>query len=148
MLHVEHYGEGPELMLLHGWAMHGAVFSDWTRLLGEHFRVTVVDLPGHGHSREAEPGELAQWAEAVLEVAPARAAWIGWSLGGLVALAAAGAAPERFRALVLLASTPRFVTCAGWQTAVDAQVFDQFAGQLDASVERTLSRFMALQVRG
>ena len=80
------------------------------------------------------------------DVVPAHASWLGWSLGGLVALAAAGNG-EPVRNLVLLASTPRFVTAADWQPAVAAEVFDQFAQQLENDIERTLGRFLALQVR-
>ena len=47
MLKVDVYGSGPDLVLLHGWGMHGGLWSDWADELGEWFRVTVVDLPGH-----------------------------------------------------------------------------------------------------
>ena len=148
MLHVDVYGEGRDIVLLHGWGMHGGLFRGLAQQLATAFRVTVVDLPGHGKSCYAQQREIAQWASAVLEAAPPQACWIGWSLGGLVALAAVSAAPQRCRGLVLLASTPKFVASADWPNAVDKGVFDQFAQQLEADAERTLGRFLALQTRG
>lgn len=147
MLHVDVYGDGPDLVLVHGWGMHGGLWQSWATELGRSFRVHVVDLPGHGHSvQEKVPQTLDAWAEQVGDVVPADACWLGWSLGGQVALAAAGNG-QPVRSLVLLASTPRFVTAADWQTAVAADVFDQFAEQLENDIERTLGRFLALQVR-
>lgn len=148
MLHADVNGLGPELVLVHGWGMHSGVWGDWAGRLGEYFRVTAVDLPGHGESDYTGQSELEEWGAQVLQVAPRRGWWVGWSLGGLVALAAARRAPERLRGVVLLASTPRFVVSGDWTDAVRAEVFRQFAQQLRRDSERTLSRFLALQVRG
>ncbi|MGI9291623.1 MAG: pimeloyl-ACP methyl ester esterase BioH [Gammaproteobacteria bacterium] len=148
MLHVDVQGDGPDLVLLHGWGMGSGIWSDWVRLLGQYFRVHLVDLPGHGDSPFHGQRELNDWATAVREVVPEKAWWLGWSLGGLVSLAAADTHPTAIRGLTLLATTPRFVATAGWQQAVNAQVFDQFSKQLQADVERTLVRFLSLQVKG
>ncbi|NHZ69836.1 MAG: alpha/beta fold hydrolase, partial [Thermotogales bacterium] len=50
LLHVDVYGAGPDLVLVHGWGMHGGIWSDWAGELSSCFRVWVVDLPGHGNS--------------------------------------------------------------------------------------------------
>ncbi|MGB5298873.1 MAG: pimeloyl-ACP methyl ester esterase BioH [Thiogranum sp.] len=148
VLHVDVQGDGPDLVLLHGWGMHSGIWSSWARQLGQYFRIHLVDLPGHGDSPSQGQGGLDDWATAVREVVPEQAWWLGWSLGGLVSLAAAGTHPGTIRGLALLATTPRFVATAGWQQAVDVQVFDRFAKQLQADVERTLLRFLSLQVKG
>ena len=148
VLHVEVQGEGPDLVLLHGWGMHSGIWSNWVGQLNQWFCVHLVDLPGHGDSASQGHGDLADWAAAVKEVVPEQAWWLGWSLGGLVSLAAAEAHSRAIRGLILLASTPRFVTTAGWKQAVAPPVFDQFAEQLQADAERTLLRFLALQVTG
>ena len=51
-LHVESFGAdcGPELVLLHGWAMHSGVWRGVRDGLAEHFHLHLVDLPGHGFS--------------------------------------------------------------------------------------------------
>lgn len=148
VLHVDVFGDGPDLVLLHGWGMHSGVMTPWARELASSFRVSAVDLPGHGDSPGANLTELGDWADAVLDVVPGGAWWLGWSLGGLVALEAAQRKPDHLRGALLMASTPKFVTGPDWQVAVDAQVFDQFARQLQEDVSRTLLRFVALQVRG
>lgn len=147
MLHLDSRGDGPDLVLLHGWGMHSGIWSDWARQLSRCFRVHLVDLPGHGGSANRGHNALQDWAAAVLEVVPSYAWWLGWSLGGLVSLAAADRQAQRIRGLVLLASTPRFVAAADWQPGVDARVFEQFARQLEEDTERTLVRFLSLQVR-
>jgi pimeloyl-[acyl-carrier protein] methyl ester esterase len=147
MLNVEVRGRGPELVMLHGWGMHSAVWSDWADELAAYFRVYLVDLPGHGSSTLVR-STLTDWSAAVRAVVPDNAWWLGWSLGGLVALHAARTNPAGIRGLALVASTPRFVASADWTCAVDAQVFEQFARQLDTDLERTLTRFLALQLRG
>src|SRR3546814_3951149 len=52
-LYIEETGEGPPLVLLHGWAMHGGVFALLVERLRERCRLYVVDLPGHGRSRDS-----------------------------------------------------------------------------------------------
>jgi pimeloyl-[acyl-carrier protein] methyl ester esterase len=148
VLHVDVQGEGPDLVMLHGWGMHSGIWTDWARQLGQWFRLHRVDLPGHGDSPCQGQCELDDWATAVQEVVPEQAWWLGWSLGGLVSLAAAGTHRRTIRGLTLLATTPRFVASTGWKQAVDAQVFDQFAKQLQVDVDRTLVRFLSLQVKG
>lgn len=94
-LHVEITGKGPPLVLLHGWAMHGGIFAPLTEALRERRTLYVVDLPGHGHSRDCTGSLQPQaCAEAILDVLP-DAPWCGWSLGGLIAQQAALLAPQR-----------------------------------------------------
>ena len=147
MLHLDQYGQGPELVLLHGWGMHGGLLRTFAEKLGENFHVSVIDLPGHGNSPWQPPASLDEWGQQVLDCVPDPAYWIGWSLGGLVALAAAQQEPQRFRGLMLMASTPRFVSAPDWPCAVEIGVFEQFANHLDVDAEKTLGRFLALQVR-
>jgi len=147
LLHVDVYGRGPDLVLLHGWGMHGGLWTDWAEELSSQFRVCVVDLPGHGNSEYDGQDTLDSWASAVQEVVPENAWWLGWSLGGLVSMAAFASQRKNIRGLVLLAGTPCFVASPDWEPAVDAQVFEQFAQQLQSDIDRTLTRFLSLQVR-
>ena len=108
-------GEGPALVAVHGWAMHSAVWSDFMDRLRERYRVTCIDLPGHGRSANVPvPDSLDGWAAACAEVAPPRAIWVGWSLGAQVALRFATRCPGRVERLVLFGATPRFEQAADW----------------------------------
>jgi len=140
-------GVGPDLVLLHGWGMNAAVWQPLLPGLQERFRVTRIELPGHGGSAMIEGG-LEDWARACLAVAPVRATWVGWSLGGLLALQAALLAPAQVERLCLVTATPSFVQHADWPLAMPAATFDQFAGALLDDPGATLKRFLGLQVRG
>jgi len=146
-MHIEVLGSGAPLVLIHGWALHGGVFAPLVERLSDTFQLHLVDLPGHGHSRESiTPLALDPCAQEILAQTPP-AAWLGWSLGGLVALHAAARSP-RVRGLVMIAATPRFVRGENWQHAVEPSVFLQFGNELQQDYRGTLERFLALDTIG
>lgn len=146
-LHIEAHGDGPDLVLLHGWAMHGGIFAPLVERLAPRFRVHVVDLPGHGASRGEAQFDLAVTARRLAMQLP-RAIWVGWSLGGLVALEAALAHPRSVRGVAMIASSPRFVRAPDWPHGVEARVFEEFAGALGSRYHATIERFLALETLG
>ena len=148
-LYIEAEGQGPALVLLHGWGLHGGIWDTLLPRLTPHLKVTRIDLPGHGHSRNIPmPASLPELAHMFLDAAPQEAIWLGWSLGGLVALQAALTAPQRLRGLVLANSTPRFVTGAGWSEAMPPERLADFGLGLKEDYRETLLRFLSLQVQG
>ncbi len=147
-LFSEQRGYGPDLVLLHGWGMNAAAWGPLVPGLAERFRLTLIELPGHGGSAPAGAADLSEWAGLCLAAAPASAHWLGWSLGGQIALQAALAAPSRVTGLSLVGATPRFVQAADWGCAMPVTTFEQFAAALHGDPGATLSRFLSLQVRG
>jgi pimeloyl-[acyl-carrier protein] methyl ester esterase len=137
------------LVLLHGWGMNPAIWSALPdRLAPGHERLALA-LPGHGGAPWPAVGhDLPDWAAACLAQAPQRAIWLGWSLGGLVALQAARQAPERVRALILIGATPRFTQAVDWRLAMPEATLAQFHHSLLEDQAATLQRFLTLQVRG
>jgi len=146
-MHIDVQGSGPDLVLIHGWAMHGGIFAPLLQRLTPHFRVHAVDLPGHGRSHDDTHFELADCARRIAAATP-RAAWVGWSLGGLVALRAALDEPARVRGVALVASSPRFVAAPDWPHGVAAGVFAEFASELHARYRHAIERFLALETMG
>ena len=146
-LHIEVVGEGPPLVLIHGWGLHGGVFAPLVDRLSGRYQLYLPDLPGHGYSRADEtPLTLQACAAEILARTPP-ATWLGWSLGGLFALHAASISPQ-VRALALVAATPRFVRGQDWSHAVEPSVFEQFGRDLQQDYRGTLERFLALDTIG
>lgn len=148
-LYVEVAGSGPPLVLLHGWAMHGGVFAPWLPLLQARHTVHVVDLPGHGHSRDCEvPLHPEACMDAIAAVVPQRAHWCGWSLGGSIALHVASRNPDAIASLTMLCATPKFVVAPDWPHGMPREVFTGFAEGLRDDWRGTLARFIALEAMG
>lgn len=141
-------GQGPALVLLHGWAMHAGIFAPLVERLSADFSLHLVDLPGHGRSAAVRPLTLEHAAAQVCEAVPARALWLGWSLGGLVALHAAATRPDRVRGLAMVAASPRFVRADGWPEGMHASIFQDFAAALGKDYRGTLDRFLMLEAQG
>ena len=149
MLWHTQQGSGPDLVLVHGWGMHAGTWGELPRQLAAHFQVTTLDLPGHGRSRDiSTESTLAAFTDAVVQVSPPSAIWLGWSLGGLIALDAARRYPNRVTKLLLVGATPKFVQAPDWPHAVEAQVFAGFARSLVRDYRGTLLRFLSLQIGG
>lgn len=111
-LHVEAVGQGPGIVLAHGFGGSARNWRPQLRALRARFRVVVYDA--RGHARSAAPAEPEAYREAALVEDLSRAALAtgdprpvvgGLSMGAAVALRYALAHPESVRALVL-ASLP------------------------------------------
>jgi pimeloyl-[acyl-carrier protein] methyl ester esterase len=146
-LHTETFGSGPNLMMVHGWAMHSGVWRDFAERLAERVRVTLIDLPGHGRSGVLDDFSLDRVAEALADAAPQRAHWLGWSLGALFALRIAERHPERVQSVMLMAGSPRFVSEPDWP-GVEPLLLAQVATNLEANYTAALKRFIGLQTFG
>lgn len=147
-LHIERIGSGPDLVLLHGWAMHGGVFAPLVEHLRDRCTLHVVDLPGHGGSRDSTvPLRLADCAAAIAAEVPQGATWCGWSLGGLIALHAAQHGTP-MSSLAMLCATPCFVRKDDWRWGMSPEIFRDFAAGLRGDWRGTLDRFLALEAFG
>lgn len=139
----------PPLVLVHGWGLNCGAFVRLAERLQSSHRLYLVDLPGHGTNAVVEPGTtLADWAAAVRRVVPAPADWLGWSLGGSVALRAALDAPAAVRRLTLVSSTPRFLVADDWPHAQQPAALQRVADGLRTDYARTVRDFLALQALG
>lgn len=113
-LHVEERGEGPPLLLVHGFGANSYTWRHWVPDLARGHRVILVDLKGFGAAPGPDDHAYApgDHAELLLRLVRGRdlrdLTVVGHSLGGgialLLALRLLDAEPERLRALVLVAA--------------------------------------------
>jgi len=135
-------------VFVHGWAMNSAVWDECITRLPDWINVVMVDLPGHGAMAEVAVTALDDYVQALVPLVHRPAIWVGWSLGGLAVLRLAELYPQRVASALLVATNPCFVTQPRWPCAVESDVFDQFASELGQNQEKTIRRFLALQVKG
>jgi len=148
IIHTEVLGQGPDVVMVHGWGMHAGVWRGFARRLADDFRITLVDLPGHGRSGMISDFTLDGVGRALLDVAPERAHWLGWSLGAKISLGVAGRCPERLASLTMLAGSARFAHGDDWPCAMDLALLSRFAADLAGDYPRTLMQFLGLQTWG
>ncbi len=150
-VHVESVGQGPPLVLLHGWALHSGLWGPLLPHLARRYRVHAVDLPGHGHSAVTDPytiGEIVAAVDAAVASETSPLTLLGWSLGGVVAMEWALAQPARVSRLVLVCTSPRFVAGDDWPHAMSAMTLARFGDELSLAYRLTLQRFLSLQLHG
>lgn len=141
-------GNGPDLVLLHGWGLNSGVWQTVSNALQAHYRVTYIDLPGFGRNANTYPESytLGNVAEYVSTCIPEGAFLLGWSLGGLVAQHIALQSTS-LRGLITVASTPRFPEHDNWP-GIKQGVLRTFEKQLERDFSKTLDRFLAIQAMG
>lgn len=149
VLYHETFGlpEKPALVLLHGWGMSSEIWRPLIPALIRSFHVTVIDLPGLGRSEGSDDVTLESMACQVAAVVDRSACWLGWSLGGMVAIQVAALFPEKVTALISVASNPCFVQKDDWHSAMSPVIYRQFKTALETSPDKTLSRFAMLQIQ-
>ncbi len=139
MLPHDEAGSGPAVVLLHAgvadrtmWSEHLARFAD------AGYRAVAVDLPGFGEAQVA-PGAQAPWADVLATMdglSVERAALVGNSFGGAVALRAAVVAPDRVAALALIsAPAPDLEPSPELEAAWDAEEAALERGDVEGAVE-------------
>lgn len=110
LLNVERLGEGPDLVLLHGWGQSSAALKPLGELLSCYFTVHLIDLPGFGKSSPpTEVWNSFQYADRLHsyleEQKIGSAIFVGHSFGGKTALSFAKKYPEKTVKLVLMAAS-------------------------------------------
>ncbi|MDA8342347.1 MAG: alpha/beta fold hydrolase [Actinomycetota bacterium] len=96
-------GEGPPVVLAHGFTQTGRLWGPMAEDLSVDHLVVAVDLPGHGDSRGVR-ADLVTGAE-LLGDAGGRGAYVGYSMGARYCLHLALARPDLVTCLVLVSGT-------------------------------------------
>jgi pimeloyl-ACP methyl ester carboxylesterase len=103
-------GDGPTIVLLHGFAANKETWLSMAKGLTDHFHVVIPDLPGWGESSRNENGDYGIPAQAArietfaAAIGAKRFLLVGQSMGGAIAGVYADQHPERVASLVLMSS--------------------------------------------
>lgn len=152
---------GPELVLLPGWGFGAGVWgaadtaaatsadpsvpdsqpqeAGWLGALQRFGPVTLVEIDDPG----AVGPDTELWSR-LAALLPETAVWLGWSLGGMLAVELAVRYPGRCLALVTVASNARFVAAEGWPQAMSTATFEAFRAGFQSEPIAAWRRFLAL----
>jgi pimeloyl-[acyl-carrier protein] methyl ester esterase len=133
------------IIFLHGWGFHSDVWIPLLPFFENDYRITLIDLPGHGRSANASWSEITdKLIDQLLLHIDNNSILVGWSLGGLIATLAAEKIKHNLKALVLIAFNPCFVCRDDWVNAMPESVFTQFEQALKFDAEQLLQQFAGL----
>jgi pimeloyl-[acyl-carrier protein] methyl ester esterase len=147
-LWYEDQGQGPLLVLLHGWCMSSAVWRFQLETLGHRFRILAPDLRGHGQSEAASDGHdftgFADDLQALFQRLNLKNALLaGWSLGAQLALLACGKLRERLSGLALISGTPCFTVKGDFPHGLEIVEAVGMGVKVRRNPARALEGFMA-----
>ena len=111
MVWFEVRGEGPTVVLTHGWGATAHMWEPQVEALAGHARVVTWDLRGHGRSESPDDADAYSHEIALADLdalVGERAILVGHSLGGQLSIAFALRHPERVAGLGLLSTGPGY----------------------------------------
>jgi pimeloyl-ACP methyl ester carboxylesterase len=139
---------GPRVMFVHGLFGQGRNWTTIAQGLAESHRVTLVDLPNHGHSPWTDRVDYLDMAEMVateLEHLGEPVTLVGHSMGGKVAMQLALHRPELLRALVVVDIAPVNYPVHGGRTGDEDAEASPFAAYIKAMRALDLDRLRTRQ---
>jgi pimeloyl-ACP methyl ester carboxylesterase len=135
-------------VLVHGLFGQGKNWTTIARGLADTHRVTLIDLPNHGHSPWTDRVDYLDMAELVateLESLGEPVTLVGHSMGGKVAMQLTLRRPELLRALVVVDIAPVEYPLQGGRTDDEDEEASPFAAYIEAMRALDLDR---LRTRG
>jgi pimeloyl-ACP methyl ester carboxylesterase len=146
-IHYRDEGEGPVLLMLHGFAGSLHNWNEWVAQLKGSYRIVRIDLPGFGLSSPVRRKIMMDWIVEVLKefvdaMGLERFTLIGNSLGGWAAWEFTGLYPAYVDRLVLLAAAG-FFQDSGKPSGIELMGKDQFRKLLRSGAPKVLIRTLA-----
>lgn len=151
-LAVHHFGNLDSayapIVCLHGWGSNSRVWRPLIENLENVFSFICIDLPGFGDSGQVLFEDLDELIFKLENFLPEKCHLLGWSLGGMLAVALASRRIEQVLSVTTIGSNAKFVANDGWECASNENVFIMFQQELIDDAEALASRFTQLQGRG
>ena len=134
--------------MIHGWGFDSGVFTSLIEIMENRFRIQAIDLPGYGDQSLVGKSSLSGLAKFVMDQVSEPATYLGWSMGGLIALELTKNHPEKVKSLILMTSTPCFAKKENWPQAMDRSILENFVSAYNKEPELTLDKFSYLASEG
>lgn len=133
------------LLLVSGWAHPAEALQPLADLLARYrpVRVLAIHELGDGSDR-SDRSDLSCYAAGLgreLQREKKPCVLAGWSMGGMIAIEAAAARPDRVTALILLSSAPRLAAAPDFPAGVPPRILQSMLLSLRRAPERTLLDF-------
>ncbi|MDN3249350.1 alpha/beta fold hydrolase [Streptomyces mutabilis] len=134
--------QGRAVVLAHGFGCDQNMWRLTVPALAEDYRVVLFDYVGAGRSdlsafSESRYASLDGYARDVVEVCEALdlrdAVFVGHSVSAMIGVLAAGTAPERIGALVMVAPSPRYIDDPGYRGGFSAEDIDELLESLESN---------------
>jgi pimeloyl-ACP methyl ester carboxylesterase len=138
-----HGDAGPHVVFVHGLFGQGKNWTTVAKGLADGHRVTLLDLPNHGHSPWTDRVDYLDMADLVaaeLETLDGPVTLVGHSMGGKVAMQVALRRPELLRALVVVDVAPTAYPESGGRTDDPDEEASPFAAFIVAMQAMDLAR--------
>ena len=142
-----------ELYFIHGWGVNSNIWQEtltYLKKLHPDFSLSAIDLPGYGTQVFAPPLiSLEKLAAYCLQRAPRDAIWVGWSLGGMIAVQAAHQAlvtnNHTIKGLQIVCSSAKFTSCKDWQYGMSGRLLTALGENFRTDYAQALRSFALLQ---
>lgn len=134
--------EGRAVVLAHGFGCDQNMWRSTVPALARDYRVVLFDYVGSGRSEptafsEERYASLQGYARDAVEVCEALdlrdAVFVGHSVSSMIGVLAAGMAPERIGALVMVAPSPRYIDDDGYRGGFSAEDIDELLTSLESN---------------
>ncbi|MET7772736.1 alpha/beta hydrolase [Nocardia sp. NPDC005366] len=135
-------GDGPTLLLAHGFGCDQNLWRSVVPALAQRFRVVLFDHVGAGRSDTSawspeRYASLDAYAEDLIEICAELdlrdVVLVGHSVSAMIAVLAVNRAPERFAKLVLLTPSPRYIDDGDYRGGFSRADIDELLDSLDSN---------------
>jgi pimeloyl-ACP methyl ester carboxylesterase len=117
-MHVSIFGDGPNVLLIHGGIHNGTTTWQDQLVLAGQFRLIIPDRPGYPPNPPIEREDFEADARLIADMVEPNTHMVGYSYGGVIALFAAALCPDRVASLTVI-EPPAFGLARGVSAADD-----------------------------
>ncbi len=142
--HYTMHGTGETLLFIHGWGGNHRLWQAQTVYFGQHYKVIVLDLPGHGKT-VWQPFSVEEMARQLnilldqLEITSVTA--VASSMGGLIVLKLYELFPERFKRMVFVGALPKFLQTDDFPFGLAGERIEKLSRQLETDYPEIVAIF-------